>query len=72
MNANDQELTTLIRETLLPLGEPPSAIDLWPRLERRLGAGRTSVGRVDWFLAAVVLGLLAGFPEAVLLVLYHL
>ena len=71
MNTEDQKLVILIRETLPPLSEPTSSIDLWPRLERQLIARRTSVGKLDWLMAALVLGLLAGFPEAVMLVLYH-
>ncbi len=72
MNAEDQKLVTLVQETLPSLSEPPSAIDLWPRFERRLIDRRTSVGKLDWLMAALVLGLLAGFPEAVMFLLYYL
>lgn len=72
MNAADQKLVALIRKTVPPLSGPRSAIDLWPRLEDRLNERRTRPGRLDWLMAALVLGLLAAFPEAALLVLYHL
>ena len=72
MNVEDRKLVMLIRETLRPPSEPPGSIDLWPRLERQLIDRRTSVGKLDWLMAALVLGLLAVFPEAVMLVLYHL
>lgn len=71
MNADDREWAGLIRQSLAP-SEPPSPVDLWPRFERRLDERRASVGKLDWILAAVGLGLLASFPEALMLVLYHL
>lgn len=72
MNIADEKLVALIRQTFPPLSEPPPSNDLWPRFERRLNARRMSVGPLDRLMAAAVLGLLAGFPEAVLLVLYQL
>lgn len=72
MNALDRELVSLIRESLPPLSQPPSTIDLWPQLRRRLDDRRTTVGKLDWLMVALVLALLAGFPESVLLVLFNL
>jgi hypothetical protein len=72
VNADDRELVRLIRETLPSMNVPPSSLDLWPRFERRLDERRTRVGRVDWLMAALALGLLAGFPEVLMLLLYHL
>ena len=72
MRAKDQELVSLMRETLPPPSEPPPSVDLWPQLQLRLTDPRTSVGKLDWLMAALVMGLLAGFPETVMLVLYHL
>lgn len=72
MNEEDRRLVSLIRATLPPLAEPPSSIDLWPQLEHRLDGRRTSVGKLDWLMTALVLALLASFPETLMLVLYHL
>lgn len=72
MTPDDHEVMDLIRQTLPPVREPASPVDLWPRLVARLGAGRAGPGRLDWALAGLAATLLAGFPEAVLLVLYHL
>lgn len=71
MSADDRELAELIRRTLPP-GEPPPPVDLWPRLARRLGQRRAAVGPLDWLMAAAAAALLAVFPEALVLVLYHL
>jgi hypothetical protein len=72
VNTDDRKLVGLIREALPPLGEPPPGVDLWPRFERRLLERRRRPATLDWLMAVLVLGLLAGFPEAVLLVLYYL
>lgn len=72
MNADDRRLVELLRRGLPPLRESPAAVDLWRRFERRLERRRTSVGKLDWLVAALALGLLAGFPEAVMLLLYQL
>lgn len=72
MNGDEQRLATLMREALPPLVGPLPTVDLWPRFERRLRHRRPRPGRLDWLMAVAVLGLLAGFPEVVLLVLFHL
>lgn len=72
MIGEDRRLADLVREALPPTGAPPPPCDLWPRLERRLEAARPRVGHVDWLLAAVVVALVASFPESILVLLYHL
>lgn len=72
MTTDDQELRKLIRQAVPRAGEPTPPADLWARLEQRLEARQTSLGKLDWLLAGLALGLILGFPEAVLLVLYHL
>ena len=72
MSGGDQELGDLLREAIPPVQRQAPGIDLWPHLERRLHERRARLARSDWLVAALVLGLLALFPEAALLVLYHL
>ncbi len=74
MNRRNDELAlaALVREALPPVGETVPETDLWPRAQQRLAGGRPPVSGLDWLLAALAVGLLFGFPEALLLLLYHL
>lgn len=72
MRTDDQRLVALVRQALPPLDDSPDSVDLWRRFEHRVDGRRPSPGRLDWLMVALVLALLAGFPEALLLLLYHL
>jgi hypothetical protein len=46
--------------------------DLWPAMSRRLDARARRIVWYDWALAGFAGGVIAAFPDLVLVLLYHL
>jgi hypothetical protein len=76
MKEHDQErLEQLLKKSLPKLGGQAGAgprRDLWPAMLRRLEAHPAAVPWFDWALLAAVAVLLAFFPGAIPVLLYHL
>jgi hypothetical protein len=76
VNEQDQErIQQLLSETMQPItGQVGAELrrDLWPAMLKRLEARPLKVPWFDWALLAAVAALLAFFPGAIPVLLYHL
>ena len=68
---DDNELTSVVRSAFPPSPDLPPSRDLWPRVIDRIHS-RPGPDRIDLALAALVVVLLAIFPEWLYLLAYHL
>ena len=70
-----KRIEQLLKRSLPPAGGQTSAElrrDLWPAMRKRLDRHPTSVPWFDWALLATLAALLAFFPGAIPVLLYHL
>jgi hypothetical protein len=75
VNEHDQErIQQLLSETMQPITGQGAELrrDLWPAMLKRLEARPLKVPWFDWALFAAVVALLAFFPGAIPVLLYHL
>jgi hypothetical protein len=76
MNEHDQERLEQLLKKSVPMldGQAGAELrrDLWPAMLHRLEAGHTAVPWFDWALLAAVAVLLAFFPAAIPVLLFHL
>jgi len=71
MMHNDEELRTLLKAALPPMGEHRPARDVWPQVAHRTSA-RPQWSLADWSAAAVVVVALLLFPKWFWFLAYHL
>ena len=69
---NNNDVKTLLKEALAPVGHTELQRDLWPQMLRRLDEQPLRVPWFDWALAAVLAASLLLFPGAIPALLYHL
>lgn len=67
---DDEKLRESLRESFRP---PPAQLarDLWPEMLREMDARRDR-SLLDWALAALALGWMLAFPQAIPALLFHL
>lgn len=69
---NNNNLKSLLKDSLAPVHQTELQRDLWPRMLRRLDEQPLRVPWFDWALATVLAAFLLLFPEAIPALLYHL
>jgi hypothetical protein len=65
------DIRTLLQDTF-PRANADLTRDLWPAMSRRLDARGRRFGWYDWALAGFAGGMIAAFPDLILVLLYHL
>jgi hypothetical protein len=65
------DIRALIRDAFLPV-DADLKRDLWPAMSRRLNTRMRRIAWYDWALGGFVGGVVAAFPELILILLYHL
>lgn len=69
---NDKEFRQLLRQAVAPVKDTELRRDLWPQMLQRLSQRPVRVPWFDWALAAILSAVLAFFPGAIPILLYHL
>jgi hypothetical protein len=74
MKKQDQHSIEMLLKQAMPsiTSRPESQRDLWPAMLKRLEARPAAIPWFDWALLVAVIVLLAFFPEAIPVLLYHL
>jgi hypothetical protein len=65
------DIRMLLRDTF-PRANADLRRDLWPAMSRRLDARRRRFVWYDWALAGLAGGMIAAFPDLILVLFYHL
>lgn len=69
---NEGKLKELLREAIGHVTDSELKRDLWPQMLRQLDRQAIRVPWYDWALAALLAVWLYFFPEAILVLVYHL
>jgi len=67
----DEQIRSLLRSALLPMGQREPPRDLWPLMLRRLDDGRLRWAWADYALAGVVLAGFIAYPKVIPWILFH-
>jgi hypothetical protein len=70
--ADEEKMRELISQAIPPIADCELKRELWPQMARRLQERSAPVPWFDWVLVALLATWFAVFPQAVLVVLYHL
>ena len=65
------DIRSLLRDAFPHVHAEPRR-DLWPAMARRLDAPPRQLVWYDWALAGLAGGVIAAFPDLILVLLYHL
>ena len=68
---DDDNIRRLLQDAF-PRVDAGLARDLWPALSRRFDARERRFVWYDWALAGLAGGVIAAFPDLILVLLYHL
>ena len=72
MSEQDHDDIRRVLQDALPSMDTRLARDLWPAMSRRLSTPAPRFGWYDWALAGLAGGVIAAFPDLILVLLYHL
>ena len=72
MNEQDHDdIRRLLQDAFSPVNTERRR-DLWPAMSRRLDTRKRGFVWYDWAVAGVAGGVIAAFPELILVLVYHL
>jgi len=72
MSEPDHDDIRRLLQDAFPRADPELRRDLWPAMSRRLEAWTRRFVWYDWALAGLAGGVIAAFPDLILVLLYHL
>jgi hypothetical protein len=72
MNEQDHDEIRRLLQDAFPRVNAELRRDLWPAMSRTLDARARRFVWYDWALAGLAAGVIAAFPDLVLVLLYHL
>jgi hypothetical protein len=72
MSEPDHDDVRRLLQDVFPRVNAEPRRDLWPAMSRRLDARPRLVAWFDWALAGLAGGLIAAFPDLILVLFYHL
>jgi hypothetical protein len=72
MSEQDHEDIQALLQDAFPRVNADLRRDLWPTMSRRLDARAPRVVWYDWALAGLAGGVIAAFPDLILVLFYHL
>ena len=72
MSEEDHDNIRRLLQDAFPRVDAELARDLWPAMSRRFDARARRFVWYDWALAGLAGGVIAAFPDLILVLLYHL
>jgi hypothetical protein len=72
MNQHEEDYVRQTLQDVFPRVNTDLRRDLWPAMMRKVEVQRPKIAWYDWGLAGLVAGVVAVFPDLILVLVYHL